>query len=318
MADNNKTAIGCRADLNVDVSRCLKMRFSESSCRRCVEICPHGAVILEGGLTINPDLCRGCMLCTSICPAGALEQKDDFNACLAKLSKAPEPILGCCRTRECSHGTVACLGALSEEHLVALCHTLSGRLTINLSSCSNCPNNPVIPYLRQRLKIIFEAGLLEGGSCILTAESAQEMNYRDESVDRRGFFKSFSSSLFQSAAVILSSHNEQTEYQTNYAGKRVPTRRELLNGTRITLSEKLSIQIRKHFDSCVSFDETCTKCQGCVAICPTGALKTEVYEEAPIFRQLLCTGCGLCREFCLDGSLSYIQPKIGSLITESV
>jgi len=101
MADSNKAAIGSRDDLIIDASRCLRMRFSESSCRHCVDICPHGAVILDSALTINPDQCHGCMLCTSVCPAGALEQNCDFHACLAKLAKVSEPILGCIRTKEC-------------------------------------------------------------------------------------------------------------------------------------------------------------------------------------------------------------------------
>ena len=309
MADSNKTAIGSRDDLDIDASRCLRMRFSKSSCRHCVAICPHGAVILDGGLAINPDQCQGCMLCTSVCPVGALEQNGDFNACLAKLSKVPEPILGCIRTKECSNGTVACLGGLSEEHLVALYHNLAGRLTLNLSLCSDCCNHSIIAQLRQRLDALSTARLSYSNCRIEISESAQDMNYRDESVDRRSFFKSFRTSLFTSAAVILSTHNEQTERRTNYAGKRVPIRRELLNRTRNKLSQELVVLIRKHFDSCVLFDETCTRCQGCVAICPTGALKAELAEETPIFEQLLCTGCGLCREFCLEGALRVSKLK---------
>jgi len=305
MADS-KTAIGSKDDLSVDASRCLKMRFSESSCRRCADICPHGAVILDSTLTINPDRCHGCMLCTSVCPAGALEQNSDFHACLAKLSKVSEPILGCIRTTECSNGTVTCLGGLSEEHLVALYHTLAGKLTLNLSLCSDCRNHSIIGQLRQRLDALSKARLSSSDCSIEISESAQGMNYRDESVDRRSFFKSFSKSLFTSASVIISTHNEQTERRTNYTEKRVPIRRELLNRTRNKLSPELVVHLQKHFDSFVSFDETCTRCQGCVAICPTGALWSEADNEIPILRQLLCTGCGLCCEFCLDGAVRIV------------
>ena len=305
MADSNKIAAGCRDDLNIDASRCLRMRFSESSCRHCVDICPHGAVNLDCGLTINPDQCHGCMLCTSVCPVGALEQNGDFNACLAKLTKVPEPILGCIRTRECSNGTLPCLGGLSEEHLVALCHTLSGNLTLNLTACNDCPNSAMIPHLRQRLEVLFDIGLQEGSCCIVTVESTQDISYHDESVDRRSFFKSFRNSLFQSAAVILSINDEPTERRADYAGKRVPIRRELLNSIRIKASRELLGQIQKHFDVCVTFSEACTMCQGCVAICPTGALKTEAEDGTPFFEQLLCSGCGLCSEFCLDGAVRF-------------
>ncbi len=312
MADS-KTATGNRDDLNIDASRCLRMRFSESSCQHCIDVCPHGAVTLDGGLAIKLDKCFGCMLCTSVCSVGALEQNDDFHVCLIKLSKVPEPILGCIRTKECSNGTVACLGGLSEEHLVVLFHTLAGRLTLNLSLCSDCHNHSIIAQLRQRLDVLTSAKLSYSNCRIEISESVQDMNFRDESVDRRSFFKSFRTSLFSSAAVILSAHNEQTERRTNYAGKRMPIRRELLNGTRNQLSQELVVQLGKHFDSYVSFEETCTRCQGCVAICPTGALKTEADNETPVFEQLLCTGCGLCCEFCMDGAVRVTTGNIEGL-----
>ncbi len=302
MADT-KTLTGSRDDLVVDVSRCLKMRYSESSCRHCVDICPHGAVSLGGFLAINPNHCSGCLLCTAVCPSGALEQGSDFSACLARLSRVPEPVLGCICNKDHSNASLACLGGLSEEHLLTLCHSLTGTLTLHLTACSDCQNNTMIPHLRQRIEVLSEAGLLEGGCSIVPAESAQDINYRDESVDRRSFFKSFRTSLFQSAAVILSTNNEQTGRRTEYAVKRLPIRRGLLNKYRNRISRELEEQVKKYFDSCGSFDTNCIKCQGCAAICPTGALQTETYGMPPTFEQRLCTGCGLCSEFCLDGAL---------------
>jgi Pyruvate/2-oxoacid:ferredoxin oxidoreductase delta subunit len=294
-----RTVIGGRDDLSIDVSRCLRMRFSESGCRRCTASCPHGAVTLDSGLAINPDHCHGCLLCTAVCPTGAVEHCGNFYAGLVQLAKVPDPVLGCSRTSDCSHAQLSCLGGLSEEHLVALYHTLTGSLTINLSLCGDCPNQPMIPALHQRLDTIARAGLASSDCRVVIAESAKDIYYRAESVDRRSFFTSCRDSLLKSAAVILST-SEQTRRRTEYAGKRVPFRRELLNRTRIKLSQELRTQVRKHFDSRISFDEACARCQGCVAICPTGALQTEAVDEAPAIDQERCTGCGVCREFCLD------------------
>lgn len=294
---------GSRDDVRIDSSRCLRMRYSKSSCRLCTNICPHGAVTLKGGLAIHPEHCRGCLLCTAVCPAGALEQNNDFSACLEQLSRVPQPILGCIRTPECSNATVSCLAGLSAEHLLVLCHTLPDQLTLNLTACGDCPNSPTLHYLHQRRTFLFEAGLADFRCCINIAESAQDIHYSAEAVDRRSFFKSFRNSLFKSAAVMLSGTNEQSQRRTGYGEKRLPIRRELLNRIRNKLSPVLEVQLRKHFDSCVSFDETCTRCQGCVAICPTGALQSELSEMPPAFDRRLCTGCGLCREFCLDGAV---------------
>lgn len=298
-----RTVTGSRDDLTVDASRCLRMRFSESGCRRCIDICPHGAVSLEGGLAIDPEQCRGCLLCTAICPSGALEQGSDFSACLARLLRVPEPVLGCIRNKDHSHVSLACLGGLSEEHLLTLCHSLTGTLTLHLTACSDCQNSTMIAYLRQRIEVLSAAGVLECGCSIVTAESAQDINYRDESVDRRSFFKFFRTSLFQSAAVMLSANNEQAGGCNEYSVKRLPIRRGLLNGIRNKLSHKSEVQVIKQFDSYASFGDACTKCQGCVAVCPTGALQTGQPDDTPTFDQRLCTGCGLCSEFCLDGAV---------------
>jgi ferredoxin len=302
---DRKPATGSRDDLVVDVTRCLKMRFSESSCRRCVDICPHNAVTLDGGLAIQPE-CRGCLLCTTVCPVGALEPQGDFSLCLAQLAKVPEPVLGCIRTRECSNATLPCLGGLADEHLLVLYQTLSGRLTFNLSLCDICPNKSMMVPLRQRLDAITAAGLSSSRCRMVVAESSQDIHYRDAAVDRRRFFKSLGTYLFKGADSMLFPH-EQSRRRNEYAEKRVPARRELLNRTRKMLSPELEIRIRKRVDASVSIAEACTGCQGCVAICPTGALQTGLADMSPTFLPLLCTGCGLCHEFCLDGAVQVIS-----------
>lgn len=303
MADSRTAAGGSGDDLLVDASRCLRMRYSESGCRSCADICPHGAVNFKGGLAINRDLCRGCMLCTAACPSGALEQNGDFSACMAQLSRVPEPVLGCSRTKEHSNAALACLGGLSGEHLLALCHSLAGALTLNLTDCGDCPNSPMVFHLRRRCADLSGGGLLEGGGRIILAESTQDIHFRDESVDRRGFFKSLRSSLFQGAAVILSTGSEQPELRREYGGKRVPVRRGLLNRTLGRLSPELDTLVRAHYCHQVVFSDNCTSCQGCVAICPTGALLTDSPDDPPRFDRQRCTGCGLCMEFCLDAAV---------------
>ncbi len=302
MADS-RTLTGGRDDLALDISRCLRMRFCDSACRRCVDACPHGAVTLDGGLDVNPELCRGCLLCTSVCPAGALEQALDFPACLAKLSKVPEPILGCVRTAECSNAVLPCLGGLSEEHLLTLSHTVTGSVILNLSHCCDCPNSPMTVTLKLRLAALSGAGLISSAAGILIAESSADVRYRDETLDRRGFFTSLRSSLFSSAAVILSPQTEMTDRRSEYAGKRIPVRRLLLNGIRERASQDLCAKIQKRFDRCITIDGNCSACQGCVAICPCGALATGDADSPPAFDSLPCTGCGLCAEFCLDGAI---------------
>jgi formate hydrogenlyase subunit 6/NADH:ubiquinone oxidoreductase subunit I len=285
------------------------MRFSESGCRHCVDSCPHGAVTLDGGLSIDPQRCRGCLLCTAVCPVGALEQNSDFSIFLSQLSRVPEPVLGCTRTRECANAAIACLGGLSEEHLLALCHAVAGRLTLNLSICNDCPNVAAVHPLRQRLAALSAAKMQEGGCQFVIVESTPEIHFRDESVDRRGFFKSFRNSLIKSATVILSSTSASSELRREYALKRLPVRRELLNRTVERLPAEMGILVRDRYDHQITISGSCTACQGCVAICPSGALFTDSLGEQPQFERQRCTGCRLCVEFCLDGAVKLVSPE---------
>lgn len=291
-----------RYDVRIDASRCLRMRYSASSCRRCADICPHGAVSLDGSFSLDRERCRACLLCTSVCPVGAAEQSSEFSTCLAQLARVPDPVLGCIRTKDTSNAALPCLGGLSEEHLLALCHSLSGKLILNLSVCTDCPNSAIVPHLRRRLAMLGEAGLLEGGCSLAAAESAAELCFRDEAIGRRGFFRSLRNSLFQSAAEIVSGSTELCERRSGYAEKRVPVRRQLLNGIAGHLCADREKTVRSRYNSLITFSGNCTSCQGCVAICPTGALRTESGEAPPQCNPHICTGCGLCVEFCLDGA----------------
>ena len=258
---------------------------------------------LTAALLSIQEQCRGCLLCTTVCPVGALEQSSDFSACLAQLSTGTGTGPGL----HPHERTLQCYSRLSWRPLR---RTPAGplplparALTLNLTDCGDCPNSTMVSHLRRRLADLSGAGLLEGGCRIVIAESAQDIHFRDESVDRRSFFKSFRNSLFKSAAVMLSPASEQTERRTEYAAKRLPVRRELLNRTVARIPVDTGALIRSRYDHHIAISENCTACQGCVAICPTGALLADSPDDRPRFDAERCTGCGLCVEFCLDGAM---------------
>jgi len=296
--------VGSRDDLQIDSSRCLRTRFSDSTCNHCHAICPAAALSLEEGLIVNQEQCSGCLLCSTVCPSGALEQQADFQAIILQLRKVPEPVLGCCRSKEQAHTWLSCLGGLAEEHLVTLSQRLSGTLTLNLIHCDDCPNSAILPLLKERLQRMTTSGLTAGGCNLVTATYQEELQYQPEGVDRRNFFTSFRNSLFKAAAEVMQTSEKPAGRCSSYGDKRLPKRRELLNRTRSSLPEELQAAAAKQFDHSIRFNTACSACQGCVAICPTGALVSNEQEDHPAFVQERCTGCGLCVEFCLDQAIS--------------
>lgn len=222
---------GSRADLRIDCSRCLPIRYSESRCQHCCEICPHHAIIIDEKISVDSERCTGCLLCTTACPSGALELSGDFLSCVAQLAKLPEPVLGCCRTADNANATLPCLGGLSDEHLLTLIQQLNGTLTLNLVHCNDCPNSTMLTMLKERLQRMTASGLITGGCNLVTATSQAELQYQPETVNRRSFFSSFRSALFQGAAAVMNSATEPVEQSCSYGDKRLPKRRELLNQT---------------------------------------------------------------------------------------
>jgi ferredoxin len=300
---DDRVMTGSLADLAVDASRCLPMRFCDSSCRRCVECCPHGAISLAGGLAVDPQRCRGCLSCTAVCPVGALEPQDDLFAALARLSRASLPVLGCLRTGETAQATLACLGGLSEESLLVLCQTAAGNVTLDLSRCGECPNRPAVEAVRRRAQALTDAGLCDGGCPVVMAETPAAIPAHASALDRRSFFRSFGTALFKSADNLLAKGAQPSSRKAGYGEKRVPARRQGLNRLRAGLPRGLDQLVGSRFDVTVAFTAACTCCQGCVAICPTGALQGAAQGDLPRFVQSSCTGCGLCREFCAEGAL---------------
>ncbi|MEH2567947.1 ferredoxin [Bradyrhizobium sp. AZCC 2289] len=55
-----------------DASLCAHSRSNIVGCRRCLDLCPAGAIMPAGDhVAINPHVCAGCGQCAAACPTGA-------------------------------------------------------------------------------------------------------------------------------------------------------------------------------------------------------------------------------------------------------
>lgn len=294
--------------LRVDPSRCSRMRYSGSRCERCVSACPRSAIRLDECLDVLEERCTGCLTCTTVCPAGALEAEADFDRLIRGLASHPLPtlVVGCGKSGSPSDRQLPCLGMLSAEHLVALSASGEAIVQLDASACNGCDAGGMYQHLTARLRKTEEESGLPLGSRIRLIPDAKEIDFRQESLDRRGFFRSFRRLAVQGMTTVLAPPSTERKAMS-YMDKYLPTRRAMLLAALAALSPETAQGVRDAFSFPIAFGTSCDGCLGCVRVCPSAALYDSgtfgSEPSVPRFDPERCTGCGLCAEFCLSEAI---------------
>jgi ferredoxin len=286
--------------ISADRSRCARMRYNKNACSICTAGCKSGAISIDGGLAVDARKCTECMLCLSECPSGCFSAADeDFFVLLSRLQKTqnsvPRPVLGCKQARDTeAHEKTGCLGFLSEEHLIALAEYLNKPLYLNLTACSACRNSFIVETLKERVQSARTTSF-DVGKKVLLAEKKKDLVFEDVPLDRRGFFQALKT---QVAALI---EQNDAEISMSYTEKKLPLKRNILNTLVRKLADSNAVADLLHkFAFTVKTGASCNNCFACIGMCPTGALKIRKNADGPglLFNSSLCTGCGLCGDFC--------------------
>lgn len=296
------------SSISIDWSRCLRMRFNRSNCNKCIEQCRSDAIIMAEGIDIKRERCSECMLCVSECPSGCFNIKNmNFYSLVARLKKIENsvsvPVLGCKIRPDKAHEKTFCFGFLSEEHILTLFAYLNKGIQINLVGCSDCKNGFIIDALKKRIEAIAEKTSIDVADKINLVEHLSDLKYQDISYDRREFFMALRNRTVLQAAELF--ENNTPDYVTSgYSEKKLPFRRELLNEVFKSFPDEYRNSLASYYYSAY-FNENCNNCFACVGMCPTGALKikTEKTVQRLSFDKLLCSGCGLCKEFCFNEAI---------------
>lgn len=280
------------------------MRFAESGCAHCTTICPAEAIATDDGISLQSERCTGCLSCTTVCPSGSLEADGEFPAILQALAshRLPVFVIGCRVSGPRSHKQLPCLGMLSPEHLVALFARGTAQIHLDAHCCSDCPARSMLEHLASRLHETARKTGLPVHRRIQLVTSEQDVGFHEEGLDRRSFFTSLRSIAFQGVATALAPASRDNP-GTSYRDKTLPERRALLFTALNSLSTAEANAVRDAFSFTVTFSDTCDGCLGCVRVCPTSAI-CETDDARPLFDPSRCTGCGLCREFCLEGAVN--------------
>ena len=303
--------------LTLDIGRCVRTTNKFSTCEKCVEVCPVETIKISEHLpSFVPNDCVGCGGCLAACPDAAfkLDTFSPLNYIFSFLEK--KSVVASCKEE------IPCLAALSTEEILSLSLLSETPVVFDKAHCAECsiakPNVALIEERIEEVNFLLEAMGVEKS---VRFESV-ELSVEEEKVenDRRAFFAKASikeaakaKQVFENKVEALSEelkeHTASVEDIQSIRAKVVPDRRKLLQ----MAMKRAGVPTQFHNIEAndISFvsqkvidEESCTNCQMCYRICPTGALSSDKYGGFIDFDAINCIKCQSCHDVCEPDSLT--------------
>ena len=323
--------------LTLDISKCVHTSNKFAICDKCVTVCPVETIkIDEGIISFVPSECVGCGGCDAVCPTAAYEL-DDFKPInyVFNFLENDLDVITC-------KNELPCIAALSVEELLSMALISPQSITADIGACKECPiaakNLPIIQERVEEVNFLLEA--MEQNSAIALKElDIEEETAQTDTLSRRkllskdGLKKAVSIKQQFENEVAATDTTLKTHEVTNadivkIKQKNLPDRRSLLlmamkraevPETFHTISiEDISFISQKDLD-----ESSCTNCQMCYRICPTGALSSDGRGSVINFNPLACVQCHSCHDVCEPDSLTlrktfalsnFFEPKVETLV----
>ena len=299
-----------------DATKCVRATNKLSTCKACEEVCAVETIRIDSQLpNFVPNECVGCGGCAAACPDAAFGL-DDFSAIeyIFELVEEKRELLSC-------KESIPCLAALSIEELIslALLHP-SNHLVLDRAYCKECElgrlNEPIIKMRIEEANFFLQA--IEAKKHLEFREVGYEP--KQAAKDRRAFLanlnlkealrakQKFQNEIEATSNMLQEATLSQEDTQKIREAKDVPHRRKLLMmALKRTQKPNLLHKLRSDDISFISqkvLDEkSCTNCQMCYRICPTGALSSDKQNGAIFFDAIACIKCASCHDVCEPRSL---------------
>jgi len=323
--------------LTLDISKCVHTSNKFAICDKCVASCPVDTIKIEDSVvSFTPSECVGCGGCNAACPTSAYTLSD-FNSLnyVFKFLESDERVLSC------QDEELPCIASLSEEELLSLALISSESVTLDIGPCSDCDiaktNLSIIQNRAEEVNFLLEA--MGQDKALLVEELNYEFNAQNEELSRRellskeGAKKAINLKQKFDNEVNSSDENIKTHSVTasdiaKIKVKTVPDKRSLLMMAMKRAGvpemfhtidiEDISFISQKDLDA-----ETCTNCQMCYRICPTGALSSDKRASMINFNPIACVQCHSCHDVCEPNSLTLkktfdlshlFEPKMENLV----
>jgi len=298
---------------------CVHSRSRIVGCRRCLDLCPTGAIEPAGDhVAIDANICAGCGQCAAVCPTGA-----------ASYSLPPTDVL--MRKLRTLLTVYREAGGL---HPVLLLHDdeHGGALIDALARHGNGLPANVLPLV---VNEVTQVGLETIAAAFAYGASALRILLRDKARhDIAGLTKTIALAhpilnalAFGSAATIetddpdalgaaLAAIEAHTSSPRPASFLPVGPKREVMQLALRELHDAATIPIDvvalpegSPFGAVEIDVAGCTLCLACVAACPTGALGDDPERPLLRFTEDACVQCGLCKATCPEKVIT-LKPQL--------
>ena len=302
--------------LHLEIASCIRAKSKFSNCTKCMDACPDSITLVDNLPSFANNTGVEAASCVGVCPTEAFSLSDFsttefFFSFLDSKVRLISPKLN-----------VPCLSVFSVEHLIALALASEDEITLDISS-----------YDAQSILYEQIEARIEEANFVLSSFSTKKLitniNYdsvvkekveEDEVTTRRSFLGNASLKGVVKHKMTFDEAVEADELKifdldratiAKIREKNVPDKRKILftilkqanvpNAFEILAEEDITFTSQKFVD------DSCTNCQICYRICPTGALSSDAKFSIINFDAMLCVKCRLCHEVCEPEAIQ-LQP----------
>lgn len=316
------------------MARCLHGALPGSSCTRCLDVCPTGAISLSPRLSIDQDACVGCVLCAAVCPVDAITSSThppiNTHQRIEQAAGKPhrEPFYLTCSQTDVADAsesvyTVPCLGIVSKTTWWALSHVHDVRAYLPDGLCLDCPAPCGADLLFDRV----EQAEGQLGRSLLVEESWFGLSIPENgSADgaRRDLFVQFANRVGEAStgretAAVRNERAHQDRLralgaalaaQDSEYNRQPPKghkhRKRTIAGDRLLLLNLLgthpewAAEVR---EPVFSSTDACISCETCIPTCTMGARFWDEGTGRVQTDPRHCTACGQCLQVCRHGGV---------------
>ena len=304
--------------LSLDISSCVRVTNKFSTCTECVSACPVETIsILEQTPSFIPNDCVGCGGCLSACPSAAytLDDFSPINFIFSFLESDKNTI-------SCKEDNIPCLASLSTEEILSMSLLYGEDILFDKSHCAECSiNKPNVELIQNRVEEVnFLLEAIEVNKSVIFEDLNVISENTEDNISRRKFLSKANikdvalakhkfDNKVKSLDEELKEHLVTSDDVKLIRENRIPERRKLFSMAmkRAQVPSKfhnLDIEDISFISQKVIDKDTCTNCQMCYRICPTGALSSNKHGAFIAFNAIECIKCNSCHDVCEPDSIT--------------